>query len=97
MNEFDWKDITTIHIHTDTNTDHGDEGKVQLFTVETSNIANLDTIFITVWAVNKVRLNPVVKNDAFQFLAAFFIFTNANVLNFDDMPCIHNWLGRKLT
>ena len=42
------------YYHTTTNTDHGDEGFVQLFTVDTLTLTNYDTLFISVWAVNRV-------------------------------------------
>lgn len=48
------QDHTAKYIHVDTNTDHGDEGKVQLYKVETQTLTNYDELFVTVWAVNKV-------------------------------------------
>ena len=58
------QDVTTIYTHTDINSDHGDEGKVQLFKVETKSITDYDIIFITVWAVNKVsnyKVNIIIN------------------------------------
>jgi hypothetical protein len=43
----------------DTNQDHGDEGKVQLYKVETQTLTNFDVLYITVWAVNKVCVLPM--------------------------------------
>ncbi|CAG2247187.1 unnamed protein product [Mytilus edulis] len=56
------KDLTKDHkakyIHTDGNKDHGDEGKVQLYKVETEKLTDYDELFITVWAVNKPSKTP---------------------------------------
>lgn len=49
-----WQDHVAKYIHVDTNQDHGDEGKVQLYKVETETLTKFDVLYITVWAVNKV-------------------------------------------
>ncbi|CAC5386462.1 unnamed protein product [Mytilus coruscus] len=59
------KDHNAKYIHVDTNTDHGDEGKVQLYKVETQTLTNYDELFITVWAVNKVGLRSHMVHSAF--------------------------------
>ncbi|CAC5386466.1 unnamed protein product [Mytilus coruscus] len=59
------KDHTAKYIHVDTNTDHGDEGKVQLYKVETQTLTNYDELFVTVWAVNKVGLRSHMVHSAF--------------------------------
>ncbi|CAC5370733.1 unnamed protein product [Mytilus coruscus] len=60
------KDHTAKYIHVDTNNDHGDEGKVQLYKVETEKLTNYDELFITVWAVNKVGLRSHLIHSAFR-------------------------------
>ncbi|XP_076085327.1 uncharacterized protein LOC143056126 [Mytilus galloprovincialis] len=64
------KDLTKNHkakyIHTDGNRDHGDEGKVQLYKVETEKLTDYDELFITVWAVNKVGLRSHLVHSAFK-------------------------------
>ncbi|CAG2233138.1 unnamed protein product [Mytilus edulis] len=59
------KDHTAKYIHGETNTDHGDEGKVQLYKVETEKLTSYDELFITVWAVNKVGLRSHMIHSAF--------------------------------
>ncbi|XP_071123054.1 uncharacterized protein [Mytilus edulis] len=54
------------YYHTNTNTDHGDEGKVQLFKVETKTLTNYDTLYISVWAVNGVGIRSKLVHSAFS-------------------------------
>ena len=64
--------------HTLTNTDHGDEGFVQLHEVETSSLQDVKTIFITVWAVNTVScicfLQHLVGNYSCTYCSTIYLF-----------------------
>ncbi|XP_076113973.1 uncharacterized protein LOC143082259 [Mytilus galloprovincialis] len=58
-------DTDEKYYHTNTNTDHGDEGKVQLFKVETKTLTKFDTLYISVWAVNGVGMRSKLIHSAF--------------------------------
>ncbi|XP_052067298.1 uncharacterized protein LOC127706680 [Mytilus californianus] len=59
------EDTDAKYYHTKTNTDHGNEGKVQLFKVETKTLTNYDTLYISVWAVNGVGMRSKLIHSAF--------------------------------
>jgi hypothetical protein len=63
-----WQDHVAKYIHIDTNQDHGDEGKVQLYKVETQTLTNFDVLYITVWAVNKVCVLPMSVEQDWHWL-----------------------------
>jgi hypothetical protein len=63
-----WQDYVAKYIHVDTNQDHGDEGKVQLYKVETQTLTNFDVLYITVWAVNKVCVLPMSVEQDWHWL-----------------------------
>ena len=63
-----WQDHVAKYIHVDTNQDHGDEGKVQLYKVETQTLTNFDVLYITVWAVNKVCVLPMSVEQDWHWL-----------------------------
>ncbi|XP_063415906.1 uncharacterized protein LOC134697555 [Mytilus trossulus] len=60
------KDLKTKYVHVDSNTDHGDEGKVQLFKIDTVVLTKYDEVYITLWAVNKVGLRSQMIHSAFK-------------------------------
>ncbi|VDI61828.1 polycystin 2 [Mytilus galloprovincialis] len=60
------KDLKTKYVHVDSNTDHGDEGKVQLFKIDTVVLTQYEEVYITMWAVNKVGLRSQMIHSAFK-------------------------------
>ncbi|XP_076117799.1 uncharacterized protein LOC143085385 [Mytilus galloprovincialis] len=60
------KDLKTKYVHVDSNTDHGDEGKVQLFKIDTVVLTQYEEVYITLWAVNKVGLRSQMIHSAFK-------------------------------
>ena len=63
-----WQDHVAKYIHVDTNQDHADKGKVQLYKVETQTLTNFDVLYITVWAVNKVCVLPMSVEQDWHWL-----------------------------
>ncbi|XP_071123173.1 uncharacterized protein [Mytilus edulis] len=54
------------YIHSTANEDNGDEGKVQLFKVQTKGLINYDILYVSIWAVNGVGLRSDLIYSAFR-------------------------------
>ncbi|CAC5375361.1 unnamed protein product [Mytilus coruscus] len=62
-----------VFYHNDSITEYLDEGPIQLFVVPTQQLNNLDTVFISVWGVNKVGLSSSLVHYQFQLVSGGYL------------------------
>ena len=59
-------------LHNQTGVDKQDEGFVQSFEVDVKNLAKFEHVFVSVWAVNQVKLASKTKKNDVIFLNCLF-------------------------